>query len=141
MRHTCVALSIQLSLNMASDASASASGSIGGSLKRILSPDILDSAREGPAPKKPKKETRLDKLVAQQKEDAVRLKRKIELELKLVKDKGVATEVMLECYCCLCDLILADKTLDEHALTLLKFPFADSFVEEDVLLEKLGLRM
>ena len=123
------------------DASASTSTSIGSSIKRTLSSAIQDSAGEGPAPKKLKKETKLDRLKAQQKVEAALLKKNIEHELEFVKDKDVANEPMLSFYCHRCDWILAGETLDEHALTLFKTPFANYFVGEDALREKLGPRM
>jgi len=104
--------------------------------KRTLPSAIQDAALEGPAPKKPKKETKLDKLKAQLKADAARLKKRIDSELKVVKDKGVAKESVLETYFDLCDDILAGNTLDEDALALVKLPFANHFAE-DVLCKEL----
>jgi len=82
-----------------------------GSARTLLSA-IQDSALEGPAPKKPK-ETKLDKLKAQQRADAPLLKETIELELELVKDKYVAKEPVLKSYCSLLNNILGGMTLDE----------------------------
>ena len=99
---------------------------------------MQDSAREGSPQKRPKRETKLDKLKAQLKSKATLLKKKIERELELVKDTGVVQEPVLLYYCDLCDLILAGEELFEHHLTFLKTPFAANFVGEDVLREKLS---
>jgi hypothetical protein len=109
--------------------------------RRTPSSAIQDSAREGPARKKRTRDTKLDELDAEQKGQAARLKKKIEIELEFVKGKGVATEPMLEFYCTVCDDILKGETLDEDALVLFKEPFTQYFKGEDVLLNKLGRRM
>ena len=117
---------------------ASTSASTDSSLKRTLPSAIQDPPR---ATKRPKTETKLDKLKAQQKAEAARLVERIELELKLVKDKDVADEVVLEQYVYFCNKILADEELDETVLAVFKLPYADSFGPEAVLLEKLGQSM
>jgi len=106
--------------------------------KRTLPSAIQNSALEGPAPKKPKKETKLDKLMAQLTADATLLNKQIERELEFVKDKDVANEAVLKSYSGRCDDILAGDTLDEKALKLFQTPFANWFEGEAALREKLG---
>lgn len=140
-----VALSTQLDVNMPNMASvitdSSVSTSTDSDLKRTLPPTMQGSVREGSPQKRPKKETKLDILKAQQKEEATILKQKIKLELELVKDKGVTEESVLEYYCDCCDTILAGREIDQCDITILKEPFAKNFVEEDLLREKLSPRM
>ena len=137
-----VALSKQLTSAMASGVTnTSVSTNTDSGLKRTLSSVTQDSEGNDtllPATKRPKKETKLDRLKAELKAEAVRLKTVVEISLALVKDKGVAKEVFLKLYVYYCDDILAGAELDENLLALFKVPFADNFDSEEVLLKNLN---
>ena len=91
-----------------------------------------------PPAKQPKRETKLDKLKAEQKSEAGNLKTNIRAILKLIEGKGVANKASLETYVHTCDDVLAGTELDEAALQLLEMPFKDHFQPDEVLLENLG---
>ena len=125
-------------LNMASVITdASISTSTDSNLKRTP-PSTMQSAREGSPQKRPKRETKLDRLKAKLKSEATLLKKLVEGELEIVKDTGVVKEPVLLYYCDLCDHILAGEELVESDLTIFKKPFAANFVGENILREKLS---
>lgn len=112
------------------------------SLKRTLaSSDARHGDNLQPATKRPKRETKLDRLKAEQKSEAGRLKTSIELVLGLIEGKDVANEASLKIYVDSCNEILAGMELDEDALEMFEIPFADHFKLGDILLRNLGLRM
>ena len=129
---------------MATDTSASANTDT--SLKRTLASVVQDPAWEGsgnlqPATKRPKRETKLDRLKAKRKAGVMALKEVIEHEIALVKGKGVAEEVILDHYIHFCEKILAGWELNEHVLAIFKMSFEDIFVPEQVLTKELDQGM
>ena len=124
-------------LNMCSSTSANTANT-DSSLKRTLA---SSDARHGdslqPATKRSKKETKLDRLKAEQKSEASELKRKIEAVLGLIEGKDVANEALLKIYVDSCNEIVAGMELDEDALRLFEGPFEKNFKPEEVLLQTL----
>ena len=116
---------------MASSASANTANT-DGSLKRTLT-----SSGARPT-KRPKRETKLDRLKAEQKSEAGNLKTKIELVLGLIEGKGVANEFSLKIYVDSCNHVLGGMELHEVTLEMFEMPFADHFKPDDVLLKILG---
>ncbi len=110
-------------------------------LKRTLSWVTQHGDNLLPATKRPKWETRLDRLSAEQKSEAGNLKTNIELVLGLIESKDVANESSLKCYVDSCNDILAGMELDEAALEMFEMSFTDHFKPEEVLLKNLGPRM
>jgi len=121
---------------------ASASATTDSGLKRTLASVTQDSAHGGsdylqPATKRPKRETRLDRLKGKQKAEAVVLKEMIGNLLIRVKDKGVVDEMSLGAYVDHCTMILAGVELDENALAIFKGNFKEKFASEEILLKNL----
>jgi len=104
-------------------------------------PWAKDSAREGPAPKRARKEAKLDELKTQRRKETELLKEGIELELEFVKGKDIADELGLRLFSVVCNEILSGEADDEHVLKLFKTSIATMFKGEDLLREKLGSRM
>jgi len=122
---------------------ASASATTDSGLKRTLASVTQDSAHGGsdnlqPATKRPKRETKLDRLKGKQKEEAVVLKEMIENLLIRVKDKGVVDEMTLGAYVVQCKAILAGVELDGNALAFFKENFEENFASEEILLKNLN---
>jgi len=115
---------------------AGASATTNSGLKRTLASGTQDSARGGsdnlqPATKRPKRETKLERLKGEHKAAAVNLKKKIELVLELVKDKCVANEIFLKSYIeCCDDLILAGTEPHGGALVAFKTDIGVYFASE-----------
>ena len=123
---------------MASSASANTANT-DSSLKRTLaSSDAQHGDSLQPATKRPKRETKLDRLKAEQKSEASELKRKIETVLGLIQGKDVANEGLLKIYVASCNETVAGMELDEDALRMFETPFADHFEPPDTLLKNLG---
>ena len=107
-------------------------------LKRTLaSSDALHDHNLQPPTKKPKRETKLDKLKTDQKSGAVELKKITERILKLVQGRAVASENLLKAYIDIYDDIFAGRELGEDALELFELPFANYFQPKEVSLMKL----
>ena len=123
---------------MASSTSANTANT-DSSLKRTLAPsDVQHVHNLRPPIKKPKRETKLDKLKAEHKSEAGNLITKIRAVLRLIEGKGVANEALLDIYALTCDRILAGREANEAAVQLLETPFKSHFRPDEVLLENLG---
>ena len=121
---------------MASSTSAN-TGNTDSSLKRTLASSDAQHVHLQPPTKKPKRETKLDKLKIEQKSRAVELKRIIERILELIQGKAVAIENLLKGFVDIYDDILTGRELGDDALELFGLPFANYFRPEEVSLMQL----
>ena len=124
-------------LNMASSASAYTANTDSGLKRTLASSDARHGDNLQPATKRPKKESKLDRLKAERNSEASKLKRMVETILGLIEGKDAAKEALLKIYVDSCNEILVGEEFDEGALKIFEIPFADYFKPHDGLLKNL----
>jgi len=141
-----LALSSKLDPTIAStmasaNTNANASADARGSRKRTRGMADQKNLNPPSATKRPKKETKLDRLKAELKQVAGLLKNNLEKLQGDLVDEKIAKECAGRTYRALlyqCDDILTGMEPNRDALAFLKAPFVDNFEPEEVLLDRLG---